>query len=622
MTSAAMALTPVLGNIATAIATLGAISQATQEINALVTPAARELRTAPSSIFQLPPDPVYKTVTQQVLAQIPAINWLNQAYLASFSIYQFCQSYSYMNAGRNYEPTNANCKGFGSNYVPSIDTFNSFANSIALGTEVVVSPSSLVGQFSANVNGFAGQVSTNPQAWGQASGSLGNQAPLAFSVVLTNSTSTFGNLSDGWADFWLSPSSYLLNTGVSPAFQVNDANPRVVDVQVYWRNVHSKGKPPNTLQSNIYVGGQQAVYSRSGEKSFYTLPPFNTSGVIGRFGSFSSVQPTSLQRCGGSKQSSQWPDSNEITFCTDTSTSFQQTSPFLLNSAYLFPSMWTHWRIEAPDMKYFEQTGPVELQIVFQYIKSSSPSPNTIGSSYLHCGGYSFDYNPLANAWCDQPDCSQCGSLALPLMDSVQQNTSLHGGFCLCNIWDGSCTSSDQCATSITGPVYVGLSSSGRRMLKGSKLDLAAFRSVSDTYLVGAVTDCLKYHSSSWNVTGYVQTVSTRTKQVGVCANGTVVVEMYVNSRSSITGPVEQCTRAAVRKSAYLKSLQKSFDPFMKNLDISDSNFCVAGKKSETGKNPGSFIPSSTVSTGKKGASMGKVKGKKLQFMAKTKPKV
>jgi hypothetical protein len=175
MTNAAMSLAPVLGNIATAISTLGAINQASQTINATLAPASLTIVTAPPQLFPPQPAPVYISATEQILALSPSITWLNNAYLAAFSIYQYCQSYGYSNANTVY----SNCVNFGSNYVPSASAFNAFAASLvsssAQTTYVAPQP---VQQLQGKLRSFASSV----QASGSTFGERGNISRFDSSV--------------------------------------------------------------------------------------------------------------------------------------------------------------------------------------------------------------------------------------------------------------------------------------------------------------------------------------------------------------------------------------------------------------------------------------------------------
>jgi hypothetical protein len=64
-------------------------------------------------------------------------------------------------------------------------------------------------------------------------GSIGSQYETFNVEIAANSTQVFGDLKNGVVNFMLSPSSDLLGTSTSGAFQISDANPRVFNVQVF-----------------------------------------------------------------------------------------------------------------------------------------------------------------------------------------------------------------------------------------------------------------------------------------------------------------------------------------------------------------------------------------------------
>ena len=178
MTAAEMNLVPAMGNIATGIATQEAIVTANEEISAMITPSTPSIQTAPSSYQDVYTTLFYSTYPDKakpLLAYGPSASCVQNQYVAAKSIFGFCTSYSYMNAGQEYVSTydgnTANCNGFGYLYLPTYTSFQDTVSSFVSGSTSLnfVAPSS-VDQLYNNIVDFAANVQSNPAAVGGASG--------------------------------------------------------------------------------------------------------------------------------------------------------------------------------------------------------------------------------------------------------------------------------------------------------------------------------------------------------------------------------------------------------------------------------------------------------------------
>lgn len=88
-----------------------------------------------------------------------------------------------------------------------------------------------------SIVGFATQIQNDPTAAGQAQNSYSKSQVKSFSIELNpeNDSQYYGKM-DGRICFSITPSSLLLNQSVTP-FGINVVNPRVINVQAYWRGV-------------------------------------------------------------------------------------------------------------------------------------------------------------------------------------------------------------------------------------------------------------------------------------------------------------------------------------------------------------------------------------------------
>ena len=228
MTTAEMGLIPQLGNIATGLATIAATQKATEQLNVLVSDTAvPPIITAPST-FQSVLNSEYamrfEEATKEILGFNGALAFLTQQYVASFSIWQFCRSYEYANAGSSFTSKDVSCSDFSTKYLPSTTNFNDVINTMVSGN---LNPPSSVSTLQSSMNQFAAQVSENPEAWGESSGSTSLSTVHTLTVFITNSVKNLysGNLNDGTAYFSLTPSSDLLKAS---SYNVVGVNPMVV----------------------------------------------------------------------------------------------------------------------------------------------------------------------------------------------------------------------------------------------------------------------------------------------------------------------------------------------------------------------------------------------------------
>ena len=239
MTASEIELVPQLGNIATGLATIAATDQATSQLGDILVQGnkAPAIKTAPSQYQSVVDDDyekrtIYYDITNRILGSNAALSFLMQQYLASFSIFQFCRSYSYSNAGKVFVSTGevANCQEFSTNYLPSDSDFHDIIDSVVNNDTNV--PSS-VNKLQTNIINFATYVGQSPDAVGQSSGSYNAGTAKSLNIFIPynntqsdpNSNLNYGNLEEGTAIFSLSASSKLL-TGSK--FDVLGMNPMVV----------------------------------------------------------------------------------------------------------------------------------------------------------------------------------------------------------------------------------------------------------------------------------------------------------------------------------------------------------------------------------------------------------
>lgn len=190
------------------------------------------------------------------------------------------------------------------------------------------------------------------------------------------------------------------------------------------------------VPSDIYVDGPYGVYAAtSGNYTAYQLPPFNPkSETPGIFGT-SSTMEAKRQNCGtyNDVQVGRWPDTGRtIDFCNNKD---PNDSNNFETSSYLFPSLWSKWKIssditsQAHSINYDQ----LALAIVFQYVGSSEALS---ASSPSECFNECIDtdvcqYPPLlGQQWCTDSNCTDCRT--------TFNNTAPQMEFFRCNMWDAN----------------------------------------------------------------------------------------------------------------------------------------------------------------------------------------
>jgi hypothetical protein len=411
-----------------------------------------------------------------VLGIIPATALLTQQYLASMLIASFCASYSYMNAGQPFASGSASCSNFGNLYVPTTSTFQASVQALITGT--YGSEPSAVQALSNNLRSFASTVQTNPAALGQTKGSYSGSQVKSFSLsffLSDNATSDLyhGNLVDGSIRFTLTPSSDLLLQNDFP-FEIQDANPRVVNIQAYWRGVTSP--IGGLMATTIDVGPPYYLYEKNtGLGVAYQLPSFQTEQTP-HFASSEGIEVAQTSSCGtgSTKVKVHWSDGSKTTICTADS-NVNQPYPGLASSDFLFPSLWAAWDVTAtPSLwsssAFKKNNGSLALQVVFQYIASSTTSSKSLQQCLFPCldyaNQYSWDVSPLlGEAFCTESNCDECQALSFP---------NKTDGFCRCNVWDTTaeaCPPSSGLAAVDTSSFTISATSTHGRRLVRSKQD-------------------------------------------------------------------------------------------------------------------------------------------------------
>lgn len=451
-----------MGNIAAGIATEAAIINANEQISGMVNKPNPSIGdTAPSdyqSVYEKLFFATYEDTSKAILAYGPSASLAQQQYIAAKSIYGFCTSYSYMNAGQDYVDTTsgntANCNEFGDLYLPTYETFNETVNSFVNEPcssdppdNCYPTPTS-VNALNKNIVDFAANIQGNPEALGQTRSEVSDNIEtftLEFAYDPNTTTAYYGNLTDGKIRFTLTPSSSLLLKSNNP-FVVYDANPRVINVQAYWRGVISPSPYNQFLKTNINPVGPYMLYpDPSGEGMTYALPPYLDGGDLSSPGSAFFAQFRSIQRqdnCGTDFTSVEtlWRNGEQLQFCTPYSKDLKQPFAGIAEYAFLFPSMWTTWEVEADHTEWISNIvynideTELALQVVFRYVASSNPSqsggPNKCALNCLSTQ----DIGALpGQEWCDRNSCNDC-----PASHSYNGTQLVTDTFCRCNVWDGS----------------------------------------------------------------------------------------------------------------------------------------------------------------------------------------
>ncbi|KAL7454134.1 hypothetical protein ACHAWC_005764 [Mediolabrus comicus] len=498
MTAALMSLVPAMGNIAAGIATQAAIVNANQEISGMVnTPNPSLGDTAPpeyQSVYEQLFFATYKDTSNAILAYAPSASLVQQQYVAAKSIFGFCTSYSYMNAGQDYVNTlngqAANCRDFGSLYLPTNNTFKDTVNSFVYGNlNSISNPPSSVDQLNKNIIDFSKNIQNNPEAVGQTrqdvtgAKSFAIEFPLGINATAFcengNTTSVkpysppqvYVDLTNGIVRFSLTASSDLLQQSKTP-FNVKDANPLVINVQTYLKGVTTPDG--QFIKMIINPIAPYFVYlDDSGVGTTYTLPSFKGSSGSSSFATFDSIQVQ--ETCPGTDEKlveTNWMDGERLSFCTDYSLDLQAPFEGIAEYNFLFPNLFTTWEVQ---MNYGQShicdthlytivNETLTLQVVFQYVESTTPSPADPNTCYQNC--YKYEGVLPGQLWCDQPKCGDCPA-------SLSYNgTDLTNGteFCRCNVWNGNngiCTPT--LALSDTYAVSLSDGSSRRNLRKKNK---------------------------------------------------------------------------------------------------------------------------------------------------------
>ena len=460
-----------MGNIAAGIATEAAIISANEQISGMVTrPIPSIGDTAPSEYQDVYQEIFYKdflydtyrNISQTILAYGPSASLAQLQYIAAKAIYEFCSSYSCMNAGQDYVDTDgdgnkANCKDFGDLYLPTYETFDdtveSFVNEPPSSDpdSSFLDPPFSVGKVSNAIIGFAANVQGNPSAVGQTRNQvveLVRSFTLEFAYDLNVATQYYGSLSEGKIRFTLTPSSSLLLKG-QVQFGVSDANPQVINVQTYWKGVTSQYN--QYIKTTINPMGPYMVYEKgSGKNITFTLPPYSSSGAPSSLDSVFFAQFESIQRqvpcaTGVTSKDTTWNNTQVLQFCTPYSSDLTQPFAGIADYAFLFPSMWTTWEVEADQDQWSAidvfniDLSELALQVVFQYVASPTPSLEGPNKCALNCRN---EFGALpGQEWCGKNSCNDC-----PAFHSYNGTQLVTDQFCLCNVWDGSheiCTPSE-----------------------------------------------------------------------------------------------------------------------------------------------------------------------------------
>jgi len=122
-------------------------------------------------------------------------------------------------------------------------------------------------------------------------------------------------------------------------------------------------------------------------------------------------------------------DGAQLQFCADYSASLTQSYNGIVESAFLYPALWSTWEVQTVhthirDTDYYcVDEAELALQIVFQHVASSEPSPGNPNYFAQNCGvdftlGAENSSPTPGMQWCDEPDCNLC--LASQLFDRTQ----------------------------------------------------------------------------------------------------------------------------------------------------------------------------------------------------------
>jgi hypothetical protein len=153
-------------------------------------------------------------------------------------------------------------------------------------------------------------------------------------------------------------------------------------------------------------------------------------------------------------------DGAQLQFCADYSASLTQSYNGIVESAFLYPALWSTWEVQTVhthirDTDYYcVDEAELALQIVFQHVASSEPSPGNPNYFAQNCGvdftlGAENSSPTPGMQWCDEPDCNLC--LASQLFDRTQLANE---DFCRCNVWNGAAETCHIANTTTTSPSF------------------------------------------------------------------------------------------------------------------------------------------------------------------------
>jgi len=183
-------------------------------------------------------------------------------------------------------------------------------------------------------------------------------------------------------------------------------------VQAYWRGVgYSEPKyKDQPVRSGIYVKGPCGVYEDdSGNLTAYQLPPFGTEENPNLFGKSNTYEKTD-NTCTGSNivTISYW---NDTEFCNSVDPT--DVNGFYDTTSYLFPSLWSKWKITTTFTQAYQlEYEQLALAVVFQYVSSPNQSegdPASCFTSDACSGSVGNPDNPLVGQqWCTASTCGEC----------------------------------------------------------------------------------------------------------------------------------------------------------------------------------------------------------------------
>ena len=456
MTTAALSLAPQLGNIATYLATLDAIETANQ---AIVVPSSTidpEITTAPTEYQDVHTELFYSShwhESKTIAAYSPAASLALQQYTAAKSLFGFCASYSYMNAGRPYNELGGDCSSFG-DYLPTYTTFQDTVNSFPPDSATFYAPTS-VKTLNSKLEDFANGLASNPTIQGTTR-AVAELEVKSFSIEIPFDEYGFPKLPQVYGDlnktgsirFSLTAESDLMFQDRNP-FTVAYVNPEVVSVQVFLRGVSYNpvvGNPNLWITFRVNPSNPYMVYhENSGVAVPYHLPNYDVTDSS--FATFQSLQATDNECNSNQQVRNVWMDGEKPVFCTPYDTDFNHPEPNLAGEAFLFPALFGAWTVDIPNFNpdsqyYVVNETELALQIMFQYGKSQTTSSDSTGSASCarQCGlnlasGAGVSENPSAlvnSQWCDNTDCTKCDASYIPY-----NGTELLTDFCACNVWNG-----------------------------------------------------------------------------------------------------------------------------------------------------------------------------------------